>query len=376
MRARTTVPSGPLRTCTRSQTWLTIHRPQPPSDPARAGGGPRADRRSARGRGPRTRASPRRARPQHAAAAAVPGAVAGQLVDREDEVLARRSPRPGALGGARDVLPDLRQPVELEGVGLGGGRRRREGRVERRQQPGPAEGLAPARRPRRRPADGCAGLVHDRGLQPALVVRAHEPETLAVGERDVQQRLVELALDDLGRAPARPDRLADPRVGRPCCAATKSRHTGMIRFGLAPTRHIDEPTSSAPSPSRSSSTAIFSASPPRAPAGPPESIPDERQRPREKPVAALVDQRFVLEGHRWRGLAPHLRRRRQGQPPWQGRARSGRCSGWPALRRPVRSGGAADAVRRAARRRTRPGRHLPDADGARPVGPSVICPAP
>jgi hypothetical protein len=55
-----------------------------------------------------------------------------------------------------------------------------------------------------------AGLLEDVLRKRLRVVRADEPERVRVGEGEVQERLVPLALDELVRAALGEDRLADP----------------------------------------------------------------------------------------------------------------------------------------------------------------------
>jgi hypothetical protein len=56
---------------------------------------------------------------------------------------------------------------------------------------------------------GSPSLGDDLGIERLGVVRAHQPEAGRVGERDVQQRFVPVALGHLRRSPLGVDRLAD-----------------------------------------------------------------------------------------------------------------------------------------------------------------------
>ena len=82
-----------------------------------------------------------------------------------------------------------------------------------------------------------------RFVERGRVVGAQQPEG-GIGERDVQQRLVTLALRQLRGASAGPDRLADRRApaDRPERGRRESAcHAGMIRAGFTPTSiHVRE----------------------------------------------------------------------------------------------------------------------------------------
>jgi hypothetical protein len=65
-----------------------------------------------------------------------------------------------------------------------------------------ADGLADERM-------GAHGLVNHLGTERLDVVGAHQPPRRRLGERDVEQRLVAVTLDDLGGSTRRPDRLTD-----------------------------------------------------------------------------------------------------------------------------------------------------------------------
>ena len=53
------------------------------------------------------------------------------------------------------------------------------------------------------------GAVEGRRRERGRVVRAEEPEVGPVGKREVEERFVTMALDELGRVPIGRDRLAD-----------------------------------------------------------------------------------------------------------------------------------------------------------------------
>jgi hypothetical protein len=93
---------------------------------------------------------------------------------------------------------------------------------------------------------GPLGLLDHAGIESRHVVRAEEPERGSVGEREVEEPLVAVALREL-------------RVAAPC-SSTNACQAAMIRAGFAPTSAMSaKSTRSASSPSASRSRAIFSA---------------------------------------------------------------------------------------------------------------------
>ncbi len=201
-----------MRTCTRSLSWLTIHRPYPFS--AAAGGRTRpvsgalirpvSETSQARKRGS---SQARRI----ALAAAVAHAVRGQLVDRQQKVLAPLLAEARVDGQLGEERAHGRQRVRVERDLVHVGRRRVELALEHAGGEGLAAVLravalaAAGRHQRVRPA----GVVDDRRVEGLDVVGAHQREARRVGERQVQQRLVVVALGDLVGRAAGPDRLAD-----------------------------------------------------------------------------------------------------------------------------------------------------------------------
>jgi hypothetical protein len=195
----------------------------------------------------------------------VADAVGRQFVDREHEVLRRRAAQAGALAVAGHEPADLVEGVALERDGLRGRWRRCERRGERRQWI-----LAPAVRGARlalaadRDDDRVAAmrLVEHVVAQCGGVVRTQELEAGGVGERDVQQRLVQLALDQLVAAAARPHGLPDA-ADRPAAPVLVEEvvQAGMIRPGLRPTSVISmNRTRPASAPRCSRSVAVFAGS--------------------------------------------------------------------------------------------------------------------
>ena len=185
---------------------------------------------------------------QRAAPAAVAHAVGGDLVDREHEVLAARRlrGRPRARAARRSCRTSARSSASNassctgargSGSGSANGRRdltrarnRRRSRAARRRARGSPGGCGAPRRSRRRRARRC------RTGRAARAAR--------VGEREVEQRLVALALDELGLAAPGPDRLADaPDARGPARvrASRNCRQAGMMRAGLrADLAHVGE----------------------------------------------------------------------------------------------------------------------------------------
>ena len=145
--------------------------------------------------------------PHDPAPAAVPDAVGGELAGGQHQVLLTLACQAGATGAVLHEPAHLDERVELEAEQPRRGGRRRERRVERLQQ---ARRLAVGAT--RRPVDervAAARLVDDGLVERRHVVGTQQPEVARVGEREIEQRLVELALDQLGRAASGPDRLAD-----------------------------------------------------------------------------------------------------------------------------------------------------------------------
>ena len=83
--------------------------------------------------------------------------------------------------------------------------------------------------------------------EPGGVVRAKEREGPGIGEGHIEQRLVQLALDDLGLAPARPDRFTDApdaRTGRGVRLdelPPRRYQAGGISADLVHVREVDVP---------------------------------------------------------------------------------------------------------------------------------------
>ena len=71
---------------------------------------------------------------------------------------------------------------------------------------------------------GAPGIRHDLVVQATVVVGAQQPPVAHTGEGEVQQRLVAVALVDLGGRPSRPDRLADA-AHRPVAARAVRRRS-------------------------------------------------------------------------------------------------------------------------------------------------------
>jgi hypothetical protein len=144
---------------------------------------------------------------------------------------------------------------------------------------------------------GAARLVHDSGVEACGVVGAQQPERRRARKGEVQERLVVVALDQLGRRTARPDRLADPaqrppvvrvdevtpRRNDPCRIASQRGHVdelhrvglgsqlGLQRSGALRT-HGDQDGLPGPHP-----------------------VADERNRPGQELVLAGIQQRLVMK---------------------------------------------------------------------------------
>ena len=197
-------------------------------------------------------------------ASAVADAVRRDLVHGEDERVRRLAVEPGFLGSVGDEVPHLAERVGVEGEPSGRRRRVvervREGRRDRFEPAVAAafpEGLHVGHE-RMRPL----GLLDHARIESRHVVRAEEPERRGVREREVEERLVAVALRELRVAAPGPDRLADPADRRPPapCSSTNSCQAAMMRAGFAPTSAMSaKSTRSASSPSASRSRAIFSA---------------------------------------------------------------------------------------------------------------------
>ena len=205
---------------------------------------PPADRRSGRGRAARRPRRRRRARAQRALAAAVAHLLVGELVDREHEVDDAVRRETGARRPAHRRSPDACAARPPDGQHRGAGRRSGSGSSN-----GAARASAPRvaaaglrRRRRRTRTGGCGAPPRSPRAGARRCRRGTAARTPGVGERDVEQRLVALALDELGRDCAR------PRSARRCRAAApgpRGRHelrqAGMMRAGLVPTLgHVGE----------------------------------------------------------------------------------------------------------------------------------------
>lgn len=144
---------------------------------------------------------------QDAAAAAVAHAVGGDLVDGEHEVVRPLPGQPGPLALRRREVAQVGERLADD---LVFGRVRRwlgQRRSELRHRVVAAIGAA------RGPGDermAGLGLGDHVGVELHGVVGADQVEVRGGGEGDVEQRLMALALDELGRAALGPDRLADP----------------------------------------------------------------------------------------------------------------------------------------------------------------------
>ena len=144
-----------------------------------------------------------------------------------------------------------------------------------------------------------ARLVDHVLVERRRVVRAQQREALVLGEGDVQQRLVQLALDQLGAAAAGPDRLADA-AHRPRGRATKSRQAGMIRAGLWPSTAMSTNSHVARRRARAQRRDLLRADRDEDRLVALEALTDERERAGEQVVGTFVEERFVAEQSRRR----------------------------------------------------------------------------
>ena len=208
--------------------------------------------------------------------------------------------------------------------------------VAERVEPAVGAARRGARR-RRRSWDGCeCAPAITLGVERARVVRAQQRERRRLGEREVEQRLVPLALDELGLAAARPDRLADAPDRAAAARLRASRNcfqAGMRRAGCRRSRacrRTGRARRRAAAPTRAARSCRCRR--PRAPARRPRSRADERQRAGQELLVAGVQQRVVPErlrrnprggDRRSRGSGPLA----AGSRPKDARARAGRKSG-------------------------------------------------
>ena len=174
----------------------------------------------------------------------------------------RRRVEPGGSGrtGRRGGAPIARSPLSKFSVTAGAAR----AVAERPPRAGSRASSAGRRTlPVRAGADGVAALgpragPRSRGL--AGVVWAHHRQWPLLGEGEVEEPLVQLALFHLGRAAVRRRRVR-PRPRTPRCrsqVSRKSRQAGISRAGLRPTSPICQNSTSfrgRPSASRTSSHA-------------------------------------------------------------------------------------------------------------------------
>jgi len=138
-------------------------------------------------------------------------------VDGEDEIGRARLVEAGGRRRAPDEPAErFERPLaesELERGGRRLGERLREGSADRAQAVVvgalASEAVLADERVR------AARLFEHRRVERLGVVRAEEPPGRAAGEGEVEQRLVPLALGELGRRPLGPDRLADPAHAPP-----------------------------------------------------------------------------------------------------------------------------------------------------------------
>ena len=205
-----------------------------PGAPGRPGG-----RRCGRRRGPRNERRVLAPEAQRALAAAVADAVGGELVGGEDEVGGRApvSPRRVACRRRSAATPTSGSPSKASSAAAGGSgsgvgtarrsARRSSGAARRRRPPRPRRVGAPA------------PLEHLAARARAVSYGQSEPPGRRVGEGEVEQRLVALALDELGwcgrarsarrslaPAPAAVRRRTAPGRDDPGRVAADLRHVG------------------------------------------------------------------------------------------------------------------------------------------------------
>ena len=149
-------------------------------------------------------------------AAAVGDAVGGQLAGGDDEVGGVGGAEAGSLGGALDPAPHLGEPaaIELEDLGAGGPPAQLTGEAV---APGDVFAAALADAVAADRAVGVGDLLQHFVAEGAAVVGAEQRPGRGRREGDVEQRLVALALVDLGGLAPGPDRFADA-AHRPAAA--------------------------------------------------------------------------------------------------------------------------------------------------------------
>ena len=228
-----------MRIWTRSQSWLASHRPQPLAVlELRAGA---AGQRLVEAAAVADLADDHAVLvpdAQRALAAAVADAVGRDLVGREHEVAGALLADAGLARVLGDERADAAERLPRDRVlgRLAGRVGERRGELRRR-----AVGAAVARAlggadPRVR----ALGLLDHVAVEVRGVVGADEVEAVGVGEGVVEQRLVALALDELGGAAAGPDRLADAAQRAGAAAdevAPRRDDAGRV---VADVAHVDE----------------------------------------------------------------------------------------------------------------------------------------
>jgi hypothetical protein len=153
--------------------------------------------------------------PQHAPSPGVAEAIRSHLVHRHRGIVG-----PSLSEACLHRLSHHERPESTEGSDVerqfdGDGGRIGEGTRERPAQGLNAEVVVAGARPAVPTDEGVAAarFVDDVPVERRRVVGTHQSEAAAPGEGDVQQRLMALALDELGRAAFRPDRFPDPPQG-------------------------------------------------------------------------------------------------------------------------------------------------------------------
>jgi hypothetical protein len=142
-------------------------------------------------------------------------AVRGQFIDGHEEVFRARLVEPRLGGTTRDKPAHGGKVVQGEDQSLGLLTWRRQGpgeRIGRHLRVAIGRAVVPD------PVLGHVGMrllrtLEDLRGEPLAVVRAQEPPRRGLGEGQVEQPLVALALDQLCGGPLGPDRLADPAYG-------------------------------------------------------------------------------------------------------------------------------------------------------------------
>ena len=153
---------------------------------------------------------------QRASPAGVTDAVRGHLVDGEHEVVAPRGAEARRARVAGDEPAHVGQVARGEAAHPHRPRWLRQ-RVGERGGCGlgsPEALAAPERAPSHDGRMAAMRLRDHAGVERAGVVRAEERQRSCVGKGEVEERFVPLALDELGVAPACPDRLSDPPDAR------------------------------------------------------------------------------------------------------------------------------------------------------------------